>query len=207
MVNEEIKSLFPHFELELLKEIEENGQFMDVPQGAEILKEGQYVKVIPIVSTGLIKVFTRHDDRELLLYYIEPGESCIMSFAASLRNEPSKIFAVTEEDSRALLLPVELVNRLTGEYPDINRLFFNLFNTRYKDLLETINEVLFDRMDKRLYDYLVEKCRIKDTNIISISHKRIANELGTVREVVSRVLKKLENEKKIKQSNDGIEIL
>ncbi|MFA5329845.1 MAG: Crp/Fnr family transcriptional regulator [Prolixibacteraceae bacterium] len=198
--------LFPQVQPELLTEINRNSILKTIPEGTEILREGQYIKVIPVVISGLIKVFTRYEDKELLLYYIKPNESCIMSFSASLKNQPSKIFAVTEEDTQALLLPVDKVVGWTKQFPDINSLFFQQFNMRYSELLDTINHLLFDQMDKRLYDYLVKKSNLSVSSRLKISHRQIASELGTAREVISRVMKKLENEGKVKQSNSFIEI-
>lgn len=192
---------------ELITKIKELGQIKEVPSDTEIIREGQYVKVIPIVTKGLIKVFTRHDDKDLLLYYIRPNESCVMSFASGLKNEPSKVFAVTEEDTTALLLPVDKVNQWTKHFPDINTFFFQQYNLRYSELLDTIHHVLFDKMDKRLHDYLQEKVNVTNSNPLQISHRQIANELGTAREVISRVMKKLEGEGKVKQHPKSIELL
>lgn len=203
---ETIKAL-QYLHPDLVNEITENSSVVDVPKDTELLKEGQYVKVIPIVMEGLIKVFTRHEDKELLLYYIQPNESCIMSFSASLKNDPSKVFAITEENTRALLLPVDKVADWTKQFPDINTLFFQQYNLRYSELLDTINHVLFDKMDKRLLDYLHKKVQLTGNNPIRLSHRQIANELGTAREVISRVMKKLENEGKVKQHAHSLEIL
>jgi CRP/FNR family transcriptional regulator len=180
---------------------------MDFKENTVLLREGQYVKVIPLVLEGLIKVYTQYQDKELLLYYIQPNESCVMSFGASLKNEPSKIFAVTEEPTKVLLLPVEKVGQWTRQFPDFNNLFFNQFNQRYSDLLETINQLLFDKMDKRLYDYLVAKVTITHKNPLKVSHRQIAAELGTAREVISRVMKKLETENKVIQQGTSIEVI
>ena len=196
-------NLFPHFSSELLAEINQSSILKILPEDTEILREGQYIKAIPVVISGLIKVFTRYEDKELLLYYIKPNESCIMSFSASLKNQPSKIFAVTEEHTEALLLPVEKVNLWTNQFPDINSLFFQQFNLRYSELLDTINHLLFDQLDKRLYDYLVKKAGLTNSNPLKISHRQIASELGTAREVISRVMKKLEIEGKVKQNNNN----
>jgi CRP/FNR family transcriptional regulator len=179
----------------------------ELPKENEILREGQYIKVIPIVIDGLIKVFTRHKDKELLLYYIRPNESCIMSFSASLKNEPSKVFAITEEDTTALLLPVDKVSNWITQFPDINALFFQQYNLRYSELLDTIHHVLFDKMDSRLFEYLKEKVRVTNNNPLKLSHRQIADELGTAREVISRTMKKLETENLVKQLANGIEIL
>ena len=191
---------------DLIDEIEKVSTFKSIPKETEILREGQYVKVIPIVIEGLIKVFSRFSDKELLLYYIRPKESCIMSFAASLKNDTSKVFAKTEEDSSILLLPVDEVAQWVNQFPGINELFYQQYNLRYLELLETINHVLFDKMDKRLYDYLKEKSTITNQNPIKISHRQIASELGTAREVISRVMKKLESEGKVVQHVSSIKI-
>ena len=196
-----------HINTELAKEIMAVSVVKEIPQDTEILKEGQYVKVIPIVIDGLIKVFSRHEEKELLLYYIKPDESCIMSFSASLRNDPSKVFAITEEDTTVLLIPSDKAAKWTQQSPDFNSLFFQQYNVRYSDLLDTIHHVLFDKMDKRLYDYLRSKSELTLKNPMKISHRQIANELGTAREVISRVMKKLEHEGKVRQHSNSIEIM
>lgn len=196
-----------HLSPDLVSEILSSAIIKEIPKENEILREGEYVKVIPIVLYGLIKVFTRHEDKELLLYYIRPNESCIMSFASSLKNDPSKVFALTEEDTTVLLLPAEKVSSWIKQFPDINALFFQQYNLRYSELLDTLHHVLFDKMDKRLFHYLQEKVRLTNNNPLKISHRQIANELGTAREVVSRTMKKLETEKLVKRHSNSIEIL
>ncbi|NER15940.1 Crp/Fnr family transcriptional regulator [Spongiivirga citrea] len=178
-----------------------------IPKATEILRKDQYINVIPFVVEGLVKVISRFEERELLLYYIQPKESCIMSFSAGLYNQPSKIYAVTEEDSTLLLLPVEKVREWIKTYPKLNELFYQQYNERYVDLLTSIEQILISKMDKRLYDYLKEKAKVTANNELKITHNQIANELGTVREVISRVLKKLEVENKIKQSSQTIKVL
>ncbi|NUN99568.1 MAG: Crp/Fnr family transcriptional regulator [Saprospiraceae bacterium] len=203
----DLAKILPHLNEDLVSEIMLASTVKDVPKGTEILRIGQYVKVIPFVLKGLIKVFSSYEDKELLLYYIRPHESCVMSFTAHLKNEPSLVFALTEEDTTILLLPVDKVSHWIRRYPDINQLFFQQYNLRYNDLIDTINHLLFDKMDKRLYDYLQEKVTITKKNPLKISHRQIAGELGTAREVVSRVMKKLEVEGKVKQSGNYIELL
>ena len=201
-----IESL-PNLSLSLRTELESKAEMVHIPAGEELLREGQYVKVIPLVLEGLIKVHTKHDDKELLLYYIRPRESCAMSFAASFQNEPSKVFATTEEDTTALLIPVEYANLWRRSHADFNTLFFEQFNLRYSELLETIHHVMFNRMDQRLYDHIKERIELTGHNPLKISHRQLANELGTAREVVSRVMKKLETENKVKQHAHSIELL
>lgn len=192
---------------DLLEEMTRSAIIKEIPEGTEILREGQYIRAVPLVIEGLIKVYSRFEDKELLLYYIEPFQSCIMSFSSALANEPSKIYADTEEDTLAMLLPVEKVNTWTKQFPEINTLFFNQYNIRYNELLETIRYLLYYKLDKRIYDYLVEKSRVKGSQTLKIKHKQIAYELGTAREVVSRILKKLEKEGKLRQEGGLIVIV
>lgn len=162
---------------------------------------------MPIVITGLVKVYSRFNEKELLLYYIQANQSCVMTFYAALKNTPSKVFASTEEDSDILLVPVQLLPNWLKEYPDFNDLFYNQFNLRYTELLDTIGHLLLDRMDKRLYDHLRKKSDLMRGSPISMSHSQIANELGTVREVISRVPKKLEVDAKIEQKMGEIKVI
>ena len=180
---------------------------VDVPENIEVMREGQYVKAVPIVTEGLVRVYTRNEDKELLLYYIQRGESCIMSFDACLKNVPSKVYASTEKNSSVLLMPTEYVFRWMKEYPEFNSLFFLQYNLRYTELLNMINQLLFEKMDVRILDYLKAKLKINGKNPIKISHRQIANDLGTAREVVSRVVKKLEHEGKVKQLATEIKII
>ena len=202
-----IKSNLSFLGPKLLDDILKSSSILEFEKNTELVREGQFVKVIPIVISGLIKVFSRQEDKELLLYYIKPSESCVMSFSAILENTPSQIFAITEEDTTVLLLPTSKINNWVKTFPSFNHLFFQQYNARYSDLLKTINHLLFDKLDTRLYNYLIEKKNITRKNPIRISHRQIANELGTAREVVSRLIKKLEKENKVKQLTNEIEIL
>lgn len=197
-----------YFHPDLRRSIAREGVIQVIPANTEILREGQFVKVVPVVVRGLVKVFSRFEDRELLLYYIQPEESCIMSFAAALDNTPSRIFAVTEEESEILLLPSRLMNEWVRQYPSLNQLFYQQYYKRYEDLLQTVQALLFNSMDKRLLDYLHEKSRLKNSKTLTLRHREIANELSTAREVISRVMKRLENEGLVRQLPQGtIEIL
>ena len=202
-----ISHLFPHLSDDLVDEMVSVAIIKEIPSDSTILRAGQYVKVIPIVTQGLIKVFSRHEDKDLLLYYIQPNESCIMSFSASLKNEPSRVYAVTEEDTTAILLPVEKIDHWIRQFPDFNSIFFQLYNLRYSELLETISDLLFNKMDQRLYDYLKKKHQLTGKNPLKVSHRQIANDMGTAREVISRVMKRLEGEGKVRQHTSSIEIL
>ena len=203
----ELKKYLQHLPTEFIEQLEQFGTVKSFEADTEILREGQYVKLVPLVLEGVVKVFTRHGDKELLLYYIESGESCIMSFNAGFKNSPSKVFAVAEENAVLLLMPSEKVNQWIKTYPLLNELFYNLYDQRYEALLDTINQLLYNKLDQRLYTYLLEKSKQKNGKVLNMRHREIAVELGTVREVISRVMKKLEHEGKILQLPNGIEIL
>lgn len=178
-----------------------------VSKGTELIRDGQYITSIPIVISGLVKVFTSYNEKEFLLYYIKPSESCVLSFIISQKQDPSTIFAKAEEDSQILLMPSIKVSQWVKKYPEFSAMYFNQFNSRYFDLINTLNHVLFDKLDTRLFIYLKKKANATNTTILSIMHKEIAFELGTSREVITRVLKKLESEGKILQTSQGIKIL
>ncbi|NRD21010.1 Crp/Fnr family transcriptional regulator [Winogradskyella eckloniae] len=201
------KNILSFLKPKLIEELKDKSLLKEFPKGTEILREAQYVKVIPIVLNGLVKVYSRFDEKELLLYYIEPAQSCVMTFYAALKNTPSKVFATTEEDSKILLVPVEYLPIWLKEYPDFNELFFNQFNLRYSELLDTIGHLLLDKMDKRLFDHIKKKTELTNSNSIKMSHSQLANELGTAREVITRVLKKLEIDEKVIQVSGEIKII
>lgn len=194
-------------ENELVESILEESVLETFQKNTIVIREGQYLKYLPVIIEGIVNVYSQFDGKELLLYYIKPRQSCIISFTAAIYNQPSKIFARTEEETKILLLPTTKVAEWTAKYPRFNQLFFDLYNQRYLDLLETINQLVFKTLDQRILSYLIERSKLMDTDIVEIRHRQIANDLGTAREVVSRVIKKLEKEEKVEQTSGGIKIL
>lgn len=198
---------FPFLSRDFIQTLITESEIITLEPDTEILRAGQYVKVIPLVIDGIIKVFTNKVDKDLLLYYIEPQESCIMSFTASLKNEPSKVYAITETPTTVLLIPVDKVALWRKEHPAFNAIFFQQYDQRYSDLLNTINQMLFDKLDQRLLHYLEKKRDLINDSILKIAHKEIAHDLGTSREVISRIIKKLEREQILIQHKNFIEML
>jgi len=185
----------------------ELGEIKEIPAESRILEEGQNVYWLPILISGRIRVYTRHEDKELLLYYILPGESCIMSFTAAIHRGQSRINAVTESDSDILLIPSRFIKDLVDQHAQLREMIFNLYQSRYEDLLDTIKQVVFHHMDMRILRFLKEEMEISGSSTIRLSHREIAQKLGTAREVVSRVLKKLESEGLLVQNKSGIRLL
>lgn len=206
-IKESIKKRMSFLGVDLLDLIEKESIIKEVPAHAEILEEGQYVNYVPILLNGLIKVYTRQEDKELLLYYIQPFESCVMSFIAGLRQEKSRVYAEVLEDAQILLVPSNKLSEWIYQYPRLNLLYYQQFDLRYSEMISTINHLLFDKLDKRVIDFIRERSEITGKNPLKMSHREIANELGTAREVVSRILKKFEKEGILRQLHDSIEIL
>ena len=192
---------------ELLNEIQQFSTIQEFPSNTELVREGQYIKVVPIVISGLVKVYTQFEDKELLLYYIQPDQICIMLFSSCIQHEKSKIVAITEEPSELMLMPADKVESWIIKYPVLNRLFYQQYDLRYNEMIETIQQLLYFKLDKRLLEYLQIKVAVSGKNPVKIVHKEIAQDLGTAREVVSRLLKKLEQRGVLRQLHDGIEIL
>jgi CRP/FNR family transcriptional regulator, anaerobic regulatory protein len=204
--NYDIERKFAYLGKDLVKELINVSVIKTFPPNTELEKEGQYVRHIPIVLSGLVRVYTQFEEKELMLYYIKPEQSCIMSFSSCINNDKSKIFAITEEQSTVFLIPSEKMANWVLAYPTINLLFYQQYDLRYSELVDTIHHMLYYKLDKRLLDYLAERIKVTGKNPLKISHKEIANDLGTAREVVSRLVKKFENQKILKQYHDSIEL-
>jgi len=177
-------------------------------EGDVILQENAHIRSIPIVTSGSIRVMrSEGDEKEILLYYIKAGESCIMSFLGGLHNDTSKVRAVAEETTDILFVPVSKVKELIREYPEWLDYIFRLYHQRFEELLEVVNAVAFKKMDERLLLFLEKKADITQSNTLSVKHEQLANELGTARVVVSRLLKQMEVEGFVKLGRNKITLL
>ena len=150
---------------------------------------------------------TDEDGREILLYYIKQGESCIMSFLGGIHQDTSKVKAIAEEDSEILFIPIHAVGMLLKEYPEWLEYIFSLYHKCFEELLDVVNAVTFKKMDQRLSDFLYKKVEITKSNVLSIIHEQIASELGTARVVVSRLLKQLEEMGSVKLGRNNITVM
>lgn len=163
--------------------------------GETIVSEDVPVRSIPIVTHGSVKVMQSDDTyKEMVLYYLRPGETCIMSFLAGLYQDTSKVKAVAEEDSEVLFIPVDKFRDLIREHPEWLNYIFQIYHKRFEELLEVVDAVAFKKMDERLLQFLEKRCEVMETNTLTMTHDQLAQELGTAREVISRLLKKMEAE-------------
>lgn len=192
----------------LNREVYASGLIKTFPAGTVILDLHSYIRSIPIVLSGSLKVTrTDEDHREILLYYIKPGESCIMSFLAGIHNDKSKIKAVVEEDAEVLLIPVNKASEWIKEFPEWTDFIFTLYQKRFEELLEVVNSVAFQKVDARLLHLLKGKADLYHSKELLVTHQQLADELGITREAVSRVLKQMENDSLISLSRNKISLM
>lgn len=196
------------FEPGLLSEMADKTERRIVKAGASILGVGQTVRVMPIVLSGAISISrTDEEGREILMYYINPNESCAMTFTCCMEHFPSEIKAVAEDDTELLLVPVQLMDQWLVKYPTWKSFVMKTIRDRFNDMLKTIDQVAFQRLDERLVSYLKEKSRATGSTLLNLSHEQIATELATSRVVISRLLKRLENDKKVLLYRNQIKLL
>ncbi|RBW63183.1 Crp/Fnr family transcriptional regulator [Tenacibaculum sp. E3R01] len=198
---------FPVLEKELLNEVEEHSILKSFKAGDFVVKQGRLIRFLPIVLSGNIKVFSNEDSIQFLLYYISSGETCIYSFAHISSKELAGFSAIAELDSELLLLPIDKVNKWLKKYPSFGNLVLSDYKRHYKDLLNTTKQVLCYNLEERLLNYLKNKVQIKASNVLSVSHQEVADDLGTSREVITRLLKKLSIANKVLQEGRKIKVL
>jgi CRP/FNR family transcriptional regulator len=179
----------------LLRKLADENDVKILPAGEVVLNFQAYIKSIPVVLRGHIKVVGEDDlGNEILLYYIKPGESCVMAILGAMTGTASKIKAVTIEETEIIFIRPEKAAKLIKEYPAWAEYIFRLYQSRFEELLQVVTNVSFKKTDDRIVDLLREKAKIFGSRVINITHQQIAEEIGSTREVVTRILKKLEQE-------------
>lgn len=196
------------YEKELQEEILALGKEMIIPPGELLMDIGKTIKSMPLVVRGLIKIL-REDEKgnELFLYYLEGGNTCAMSLTCCLQSQKSKIRAISEEETHLILLPVEKMDEWMIKYKSWKNFVMSSYANRFEELLQTIDLIAFHKMDERLLHYLYEKSNAYRKRVFSITHKEIAIEMNSSREVISRLLKQLEKMGKIKLGRNKIELI
>ena len=207
MIQELKKYYGGQFEPALIEEINGVGTFMEVPEGQDLIKPGQYVKSMPLLLSGSIKVLRPDSDGdELLLYHLEKGDTCAMTMTCCIGNTKSEIHAVSETPAKLLVIPVGKMEEWSSKYKTWRVFVFDSYHTRMMEMLESIDNIAFNNMDERLENYIQDKIEILNSKHIYTTHKEIAKDLHTSRVVISRLLKKMEKDQKIKLHRSFIEI-
>lgn len=195
------------FENDLIDEINQVGTFKDVKEGDKVIEIGDYVRSMPLLLSGAIKVLREDNEgNELLLYFLERGTTCAMTLTCCMGNSKSEIRAIAELDTTLIMVPIQKMEEWTGKYKSWRNFVFQSYHTRLSEMLETIDSIAFMNMDERLVKYLRDKQNITKDDVIVSTHQEIAYELNTSRVVISRLLKKLETMGKIKLNRNSISI-
>ncbi len=200
------KNQYHFLEKELQQEILQIGVPKTFQTNEVLIREGQFITSFPIVLNGLIRVTrNNYDGNELLLYYLKQNEVCAMSLTCCMTNLTSTIKAVAEEETEVIMLPVEMLDNWICKYPGWKQFVMQSFQNRFRELIDTIDSIAFLNLDERLVKYLVERHKQSGTTILNETHQDLALRLNTSREVVSRLLKKLEKDGKVKLSRNFID--
>lgn len=196
------------FESALIQEINQVGTYREIEAGTEIIRTGENIKSIPLLLSGAIKVIREYDNgEELLLYYVEEGNTCSMSMSCCVEQRKSQIKAVAELDTLIIMIPIKKMEEWLGRYQSWRTFVFSNYQNRIEEVLESLERAAFERLDERLEDYLKEKARINNEHSVFQTHKEIAEELHSSRVVISRLLKKLEQMGSIKLHRNHIELI
>lgn len=192
----------------LIKEMFESGMIQEYREGEVILDYGRKIRYMPIVLSGTVKVMKRDDDgREILLYYLGSNDSCTMAYTCCMENRASEVKAIAEEPSRIIAIPHNKLDEWLTKYPSWKSYVFASFSERFSELLRSLESIAFHKLDERLVNYLRNKSKKLGKSALQLSHNEIAEDLGTSRVVISRLLKQLENDKKVVLYRNEIKLL
>ncbi len=207
-IRELVRRRFPKLnEPALLDEIAAQGNLVDFKAGETLSEYGSYVRYIPLVLEGTLKVMRSSDSGDLFLYYVEAGEACASSFTCCLSQKKSYIRAVAEDDLLVLTLPTRMVDEWMTRYRSWKDFVMQSYEDRLMELVEAIDNIAFLRMDERLWQYLLDRSHATHEKILQTTHQEIADDLHASREAISRLLKQLEKQNKIKLGRNKIEII
>ena len=202
-----LRKSYPLFEDELVDEIEEQGEFRTFPANEILMRKGQFIRSTMLVLNGLIKIYREDDDgNEFLMYYLKPGEACALSLVCAAKHEASPIMAKTVVETEVMMVPVDTMSEWMSKFKSWYQFVIETYRARFDELLVTLDNVAFRSMDERLEFYLKRAKDAQQTTLLNISHQEIAQELNTSREVISRLLKKMEQKGLVGLQRNAIEL-
>ena len=208
MMMKNLENLSAIFEPALLKEMQQFGVIQYFKEGDTIMDYGKYIRMMPVVLKGTIKVSRLDDEgKEILLYYLSASESCSMAYSCCIEAKKSEVQAIAEDDVELMAIPHVKLDEWLCKYPSWKNYIMRSFNERFIELLKSIESIAFHKLDERLIEYLKEKQRVTGSSVIKASHSLISDELATSRVVISRLLKQLENDKQVILYRNEIKLL
>lgn len=196
------------FENKLVDEILNLAEVIQVKEGDVIMDYGKKVRFLPIIINGTIRVMRKDEEgREIILYYLTNNESCAMAYACCMEAKLSEVKAVAEDNVELIKIPHEKLDEWLLKYPSWKSYIFKSFTLRFNELLRSLESIAFHKLDERLINYLKNKSKLSGKSSLQLSHNQIAEEMGTSRVVISRLLKQLENDKKLILYRNEIKLL
>lgn len=195
------------FETDLIEELKQHAFISEHSKGDVIIKEHQYIKLLKIVLKGKVRIFQRNEDREILIYYVKDMETCTLSLSAGYQDCKSTVNAITEEDSVILNIPVRFIKDWSFKYRSWHHYTIKTFTESYNTLMVNYSDLAFSNLKERILVYILSEANNQNYCTVSMSHQRLANEFGTTRVVVSRLLKQLENENLIRLGQKKIQVI
>lgn len=204
-----LRKVFPDiYEPEARKALVDQGQLLELRGGEVFMEIGNYIRTIPMVISGMLKLVREDEEgNEMLLYYLKPGETCAMSLTCCTNDARSTIRVSAEEDSVILAIPARLMDSLTDTYRSWKNFVMLTYQRRFEELLRTIDGVAFQKLDVRIQELLKERAANTGSRVITVTHQEIAEQLNSSREVISRLLKRMEHEGEVKLARQRIELL
>ena len=207
-MNDLKKKLASIFEKDLINEIIAEGEIRTLKEGDVIMDYGKPIRFIPLIISGTIRVMRKDEEgREIILYYLSNNESCAMAYACCMEAKKSEIKAIAEDNVELVAIPHNKLDEWLVKYPSWKSYIFGSFTQRFNELLKSLESIAFHKLDERLISYLKAKAKVTGKTAIQLSHNQIAEEMGTSRVVISRLLKQLENDKKLILYRNEIKLL
>ncbi|HMV23067.1 MAG TPA: Crp/Fnr family transcriptional regulator [Saprospiraceae bacterium] len=203
-----IEKLTSLFEPGLVAELEATGNLRSFHEGDIIMDYGKYINSMPVILSGNVRVLTQDEEgNEILLYYLSSNESCAMAYTCCMDAKQSEVKAVAEDDVTLVTIPQKVMDEWLCKYPSWRTYIMHSFTARFNELLASFESIAFKKLDERLVKYLTDRQKISGSSIVKASHQQIADDLATSRVVISRLLKHLENEKKLILYRNEIKLL
>lgn len=205
----EVRKIFaPVFESELLDEIEEKSMLFTAQAGQGLIQMHQAITVVPLMLEGILKVSRENEEgQDLVLYYVKAGEGCAMTLSCGMMSQPSQVKGTAEEDLRMLCVPVPVMEGWMLRYPSWKKFVMSTIVNEYIGIIKSVDDVTYKKIDLRLENLLKRKSSQSGSSLINMSHQQIADELGTNRVVISRLLKRMENENRLLLFRNQIKLL
>lgn len=203
-----IKNHFANFSNELVQDIEENATIKNYESGTVLMRTGQYIKNTVLVIKGSIKIYREGENGgEFFMYYLQPGQACAISMICATKNETSQIMAKVVEDAELIMVPLALMDKWMMHHRSWYEFVIETYRSRFEEVLEVVDNIAFRAMDERLEFYLKRQQEACGCSELKISHQEIGLDLNTSREVISRLLKKMEQRGLVKLNRNNIELL